>query len=100
RVQTSGVGSMPVAPVMIRNEPDATSTDSTTTINPTARKACWPRWLNRREALSDGTGTDASGKPPLASAVSLMSQTVSRNAAREIKLTQSGGPFKTIVAEM
>jgi len=42
-VQTSGVGSMLVAPVMMRNDPDATSTDRTTTMSPTARKACRPR---------------------------------------------------------
>ena len=56
-VQTSGVGSMLVAPVMIRNEPEATSTDSTTTIRPTARSAWRPRWLNSdRELGADGFG--------------------------------------------
>ena len=80
-VQTSGVGSMLVAPVMIRNEPEATSTDSTTTIRPTARSAWRPRWLNSDRELG-GMASVASGMCPLASAVSLMSQTVSRNAAK------------------
>ena len=81
RVQTSGVGSMLVAPVMIRNEPEAVSTDSTTTIRPTARRACRPRSVNRDRDFDEGSSA-APGMPLVASAVSLMSQTVSRKAAK------------------
>src|SRR5690606_25479860 len=39
-VQTSGVGSISVAPVMIRNEAEETTTDSSTTNSPSVRTAC------------------------------------------------------------
>ena len=81
-VHTSGVGSILVVPVMIRNEPDATSTESTTMIRPTARSALRPRSVNSELDDRGGAASGSAGKPALASAVSLMSQTVSRNAAK------------------
>ena len=66
-VQTSGVGSMSVAPVMIRNEPDETNTDSRTMIRPMVRMARRPALPNSngRVLVGDGAGIDSGGASPV-----------------------------------
>jgi hypothetical protein len=74
-VQTSGDGEMFVAPIMIRNDPDDTSTDAKTTNRPTLRMARWPAALiSGRPVVATGTTSGTPIALSLVSAVSFMSQ--------------------------
>ena len=59
-VHTSGVGSISVAPVMIRNEPDDTNTDSSTITSPSVRTACRPVSPNSSARAGAASGSRGS----------------------------------------
>src|SRR5690606_10094194 len=72
-VQTSGVGSISVAPVITRKDADDTTTDSRTTTRPTTRSACLLPSPNRAGcAATAGTAAGGSDRLSLAEAASCM----------------------------
>ena len=99
----SGVGSILVVPVMIRNEPDDTSTESERRRrSPSDAQRLLLRTLKNGEFdACCGRGFATSAEPRLASrCVAHHMPDGTPLPPRRAELTQSSRPFKTIVAEM
>src|SRR5690606_4243487 len=81
----SGVGSISVAPIMIRNEPDDTNTDSRTITRPMVRMVCLVRPPKNAGRVLAGAGSPAvSGKASL-SVVSVMHDPVGAGSSRDFE---------------